>query len=95
VICGLVWLQELVPKRHIFRIHRIAYPKYGDILNSVVKHNRDNLYDHTSEHENLHFNNDQDTRTSFESYKKSGYDINVDLLTISYQSYVHILGEVG
>ena len=48
MICGLVWLQELVQKRHAFETHWIAYLEYGNILNSIVKHSWDNLHDHTT-----------------------------------------------
>lgn len=38
--------------------------------------------------ENLHFDNEYDNHTSSETYEESGYALNLELLTISYQSSV-------
>lgn len=37
-----------------------------------------------NKHTNIHFNNKQDIQMSYETYKESIYNIDLNLLTISY-----------
>ena len=44
---------------------------------------------------NFSLENEQVSHMSFKNYEDSGYDLNVDLLTISFYHVFHILGENG
>ena len=70
------------------------------ILVSTVDIFRRDLYDHLmSMRIKFYCNNEQDSHKSFIIYEDTGYDPNVDLLTISQSSRTncvfHILEEVG
>jgi hypothetical protein len=63
------------------------------ILDSIVDIALKGLNEHFIEHENLHFDNEEDIHMSSKNYEESGYDLDLGLLvTISYQNGVfHIL----
>jgi hypothetical protein len=57
-------------------------------LNSInSQSNRGDVHDHVNEHHN-HFGDELDTRMSSETYKNGGHNLDLDMLTILYLSWV-------
>ena len=74
-----MWL-KYAPKRHWTLCSRYANQSR---LNSWYDWGGD-LYDHFTEHENLHFENIKDVHMSSEKDKAYGYEHDLDMLIISH-----------
>ena len=76
----LLW--EHIPRRHMFKKNWIMCSKDDKHLKLNSWHNQGNIYNYLNEHENLHFNNEQDIYMSSKIHKESGCNLDLEMLTI-------------
>ena len=69
-----MWLQECIPKT---RVEKIATSSVQNMITTLNQFN---------EHGNPHFDNEWDIHMNSKHYEESGYNLNLDLLTILYES---------
>ena len=84
-----MWFQEETPKDKRFKEIGMHAQNMKTVLDSIMiqikeTHNVIPL----NENKNIHVHNKWDIHTSSKIYNESGYDLDLDLLTVSYHSHV-------
>ena len=84
VLSSLVCFQEQIWKWLVFEWDSTMYTKYENHSRLNCQHNQRDLYESWPfhEHESLYFEDEYDIHMNFENYKESGYNLDLDLLTI-------------
>lgn len=84
MVCVLSWLQEWIPKNHTFERDWTLCSNMITNLNSVVNIIGETFITILMSTKIVHFDNKQDVYMSPKDHKKSGYILDLDLLTVLY-----------